>query len=125
MMHPTKETIVQALMTNPRAVEKALVMLYDWQTSDEQSTRNTRHTNGKGFNTAHAKLGTYLAKWIKSGRQLTGWYAVQGRQIALYYAGTQLLAAAKAKAANSVKLAEQIERQDPFQKTVGVGFLNY
>jgi hypothetical protein len=99
-MHCTKHTVVHALMTNPRAVEKAIVMLYDWQTEDEQSSRNTKHDNRRGFNTAHAKIGSYMARWIKSGRQLTGSYVSQARQIALYYAGTQLLAAAKMKAAS-------------------------
>jgi len=101
----TKHTVVHALMTNPMAVEKAIVMLYDLQTEDEQSTRNTKHDNRRGFNTAHAKLGTYLARWIKSGRHLTGHYVDQGRQIALYYAGTQLLAAAKVKAARKAQAA--------------------
>ena len=126
----TKATIVAALLNNPRAVEKAIVMLYDWQTSDEQCARDTKHTNGRGFNTAHAKVGTYYAKWIKSGKQLTGHHLGKARTIALYYAGTQLLEAAKNKLAKAkAKLSAEIERasqaqkRDPFEKTVGVGFL--
>jgi hypothetical protein len=101
----TKHTVVHALMTNPLAVEKALVMLYDRQTEDEQSHTTTKHDNRRGFNTAHAKRGSYLAKWIKSGRRLTGRFVDEGRQIALYYAGTQLLAAAKVKAARKAEAA--------------------
>jgi hypothetical protein len=123
----SRAIIVQSPLSNPRAVEKAIVMLYDWQTSDEQSARDTKHTNGRGFNTAHAKLGTYYAKWIKSGKNLTGHHLGKARTIALYYAGTQLLEAAKLKAkiksSRSYTTAQAIEASDPFQKTVGVSFL--
>ena|ERR1035438_4243282 len=125
MKTPNRSTILQSLMTNSKAVEKAIVLLYDRQTSDEQSSRSTKHTNRKGFNSAHAKIGTYYAKWVLSGKSLTGYHYLKAREIACYYAGTQLLEAAKVKSASSddTFLAARIAKLCPFQKTVGVGFL--
>lgn len=122
----TKASIIHALATNPRAVEKALVGLYLRQTGDERSSRTTRHTNGKGFNHAHAKEGSRLARLVQYGHSLTGWDLTRGRAIVSYYAGTQLLAAAQIKEArklNDRELSAQVAKLDPFQKTVGVGFL--
>jgi hypothetical protein len=122
----TKATILRSLTTNPRAVQKALVGLYLRQTADEQSSRTTRHTNGRGFNHYHAKEGSRLARLIISGVGLTPGELSKGREIACYYAGTQLLEAAKLKAArklDDLRLANHLAKVDPFQKTVGVGFL--
>lgn len=127
-MKINKSAIIHALMTNSAAVEKAIVLLYNGQTSDEKAVRSTHHDNRKGFNTAHAKIGTYYAKWILSGKKLTGYHYLKAREIAKYYAGTQLLQAAKVKSSMSQDdvLAARIAKLDPFQKpgrSIGVGWL--
>lgn len=60
----TKESIRTLLMTNDRAVERALVVLFERQTIDEQEELSTVHSNGVGFNTADAVVGTRFARWI-------------------------------------------------------------
>lgn len=82
----TKTQIIAMLASNNRAVERALVALYHRQTVDEQHTSTTKHSNGVGFNAKDAEYATYLAKWVLSGRRLTGSHLAAGRRIATYYA---------------------------------------
>lgn len=96
-----KEDIIGLLNTNPKAVERAMVVLYNRQTLDEQRSEITTHRNGRGFNAAHAHLGSYYAKWVISGKHLTGTHLEKARKIALQYAG-QLLAIAQEKAQENV-----------------------
>lgn len=81
-----KTQVIALLMSNDRAVEKAIVALYHRQTVDEQHTSSTVHPNGRGFNAFHAERGTYWAKWVISGRRLTGRHLVGAREMACYYA---------------------------------------
>jgi len=126
----SRSAIIHALRSNPLAVEKAILILYEGQTADEKVLRGTHHDNRKGFNTAHAKLGSYYAKWILSGKKLTSHHLAKAREIAIYYAGTQLLQAAKEKQkikrerTQDAILSARISLRDPFQKTVGVAWLN-
>jgi hypothetical protein len=122
----TKAAILQALNSNPLAVERALVLLYEGQTRDEQLDRTTHHTNGMGFNYHHAGIGSALARIVQRGGHLNRDQLARGRGITSYYAGTQLLQAAivKANRSDDAKLASIIaSHPDPFAKTVGVGFL--
>lgn len=93
----TKEQIVNLLNTNDRAVERALVAIFNRQTQHEQSSETTDLNNGVGFGAFDAKTGTYLAKWIISGRHLSGEYVAKGRKIALKYT-KQLIEIAEEKA---------------------------
>ncbi len=60
------------LLCNDYAVERAVLAIFARQTMDEQTSNTTLHTNGKGFNGPDARLGTYYAKWLMSGKRLTG-----------------------------------------------------
>lgn len=99
--------IVAALTRNPVAVVRAIEELHARQTADEKRDRVTRHTNHRGFRQDHAKRGAFLFSLIQEGRArglreevlLRGEALEMGREIALRYAGTQLLALAKAKQA--------------------------
>lgn len=91
-----KAKIIQALQTNNKVVERAILAIYNLQTLDEQNSSETKHHNGVGFSGAHARLGTYYAKWIKSGNNLTGKHLEKARNIALHYVG-QLETLAKEK----------------------------
>lgn len=66
-----KESIVSLLATNDRAVARALVVLNQRQTLDEQSSEHTRHLNGKGFRPCHARMGTSMAKFAERRGYLT------------------------------------------------------
>lgn len=82
--------IEKLLRTNNTAVERAIVAIYDRQTADEKAVSDTKHTNSRGFSAAHAKRGSYYARWIRGGRRLSGEHIDKGREIALHY--TQQLA---------------------------------
>lgn len=93
---------IDALLTsNPRAVERAMVVLYDLQTQDEKSAETTRHHNGVGFSSNAARKGTYYARWVLGGRHLTGRHLEGARRIALRHS-RQLVAAANSRAAVQV-----------------------
>ena len=81
----TADRIVNILNTNNTAVERAIIAIYKRQTSDEKITQHTHHNNNVGFSAADARTGTYLAKWLLSGKHLDGRFLDKGRSIALKY----------------------------------------
>jgi hypothetical protein len=83
----TRTEIEEMINGNDRAVERAMVAIWERQTADEQETQDTRHHNGRGFAAWSARSGTYYAEWIMSGRRLTGKHLVKARKIALHHAG--------------------------------------
>ena len=67
------ETVVMELIeTNQPFLERALVKIYDRQTEDEQVAKVTHYHNHIGFNSADARNMSYYAKWVQSGRPLSG-----------------------------------------------------
>jgi len=100
-----KGHVIQLLLTNNEAVEKAMVALYNRQTADEQSTQETRHSNGVGFSGAHAHLGSYYAKWVLSGRNLTGRHLEKARAMSLKYTDQLLDEIQKRQAQNALAVA--------------------
>lgn len=83
----TRTEIETLINTNDRAVERAMVAIWERQTRDEQATETTRHHNGIGFSGWTAKSGTYFANWVRLGRSLTGRHLAKARKIALHHAG--------------------------------------
>jgi hypothetical protein len=72
---------VNALLDrNPRAVERGIVRLYIRQEATERSQGQTVKQNGIGFNAFWAQSGTYYARWILSGRQLSGGHLEKARK---------------------------------------------
>ena len=68
----TKEFIQQQLTSNPKWVERSLIKLYERQTRDEQTTRETSNSNGVGFNKSDSRYLSYCSQWVLSGRSLSG-----------------------------------------------------
>lgn len=73
-----KQSILHLLNTNDRAIARALVVLNERQTTDEQTAEATINRNGCGFTPADAHMGTsmanYFTKWGKlSEKQLEYW----------------------------------------------------
>ena len=97
-MTHTQDSIRHLLATNDRAVERALVVLYDRQEADEKVSDETRHDNNVGFNSADARKLSYYARWVISGRHLDGWHLMEARRRVGKYS-RQLLEAAEAKTA--------------------------
>jgi hypothetical protein len=73
------------LNMNDRAVERAMVAIYNRQTADEQVSSDTKHQNGVGFTGADARLGTYYAKWVLKGNSLTGNHLMRARMMSYKY----------------------------------------
>jgi hypothetical protein len=95
----TREEIDHILTSNPRAVGRAMIVLFRRQTSDEQRSSNTRHQNGRGFSAYAARSGSYYARWVISGRRLTGRHLAKARSIALKHS-RQLVEEANEKLAS-------------------------
>jgi len=81
----TPESIAALLDRNDVAVERAVLAIYRRQTDDEQESDTTKHCNGVGFNGVHAHLGSYYARWIQSGRHLTGNHLDKARRMMRRY----------------------------------------
>ena len=104
-MH-TKESIQTLLATNDKAVYRALIVLFERQTADEQEAESTNHNNGRGFNGRDAKFGTSLAKQVIAWEQghstfrnpLSAGQMTAARKMIRKYAG-QLALVANDKAA--------------------------
>lgn len=100
-----KQTIVDLLRNNDKAVARALVALTTRQTSTEQNTKTTINRNGEGFRPCHARMGTAMANFYSSRgflspKQVAYWRKPQrdGKMRIEIYAG-QLLLVAQEKAA--------------------------
>lgn len=66
-----REAINELLMTNARAVERALVVLHDRQTSTEQASLQTKDANGVGFGAFDAEIFSSFAEKVKRGYRLS------------------------------------------------------
>lgn len=120
----TKTEIVNLLMTNDKAVARALLALTARQTSDEQASENTRYRNGRGFRPCHAHMGTSMAKFFQrngylSPKQIAYWRArgKDGKSRIEIYAG-QLLEVAQARAVSRAVAAAVTEPLPVQPKTV-------
>lgn len=67
----SKESIIELLDTNPKAVGRALIQLRNRQTYDEQSQETTKYQNGRGFKPCHARMGTSMANFFERNGYLT------------------------------------------------------
>ena len=92
-----KQTIVELLERNDNAVLRALVVLYDRQTTEEQCTNSTKDNNGRGFNGRDASILSSFTKQHLSGFRLTPKQMFYARKYLKKYAG-QLLIVAEQKA---------------------------
>ena len=64
----TKEQIIQLLQNNDKAVIRALIVLNERQTEEEQMKEMTKFHNGRGFRPCHARMGTSMAKFYATTR---------------------------------------------------------
>jgi hypothetical protein len=62
----TRESLSNLLLTNDRAVERALVALFERQTEGEQVTNATRVSNGVGFSMLDADIFSSFAKQVQT-----------------------------------------------------------
>ena len=109
-----KTEIVELLKTNDRAVARAVFVLNERQTADEQNSEATKYHNGVGFTGADARMGTSMAKFYSrtgylTAKQIAYWRKPNknGVMRIAKYAG-QLLEIAETKA-RAAKMMEQQE----------------
>ena len=65
------EDIRKLLRKNNKAVERALTLLYSFQTYDEQKYGHTGECNGVGFNRVDSNILSSFAEQINKGYNLT------------------------------------------------------
>lgn len=73
----TKEEIKLKLSTDIQWMERALVVLFRRQTSDEQDSGQTRVYNNMGFNGVDSRYLTYVTKWLMKDKR----YHLSGRHL--------------------------------------------
>ena len=66
----TKEEIQHNLSTNPKWIERSLIVLYERQTYDEQHSGETTSLNGIGFNSSDSRYLSYCSRWLLQGKHL-------------------------------------------------------
>ncbi len=81
----TTEKIAELLNRNDKAVERAIVAIYERQTADEKASSVTCHDNTVGFSAFDAATGSYLARLIKRGFKLYPDKMAKARKIAVRY----------------------------------------
>lgn len=64
----TKEFIKEKLTTDQRWIERAIIVIYNNQTSTEQVNKYTSEKNGIGFCSYDANYFSYLAKYLLSNK---------------------------------------------------------
>lgn len=67
------------------AIGRAMVKLYQRQTTAEMIANRTSEHNGRGFSSMDAGIGSYMARWVMGGRVLTGIYLEKARKLAFKY----------------------------------------
>ena len=103
-MAVSKVQIVELLRKNDKAIARALLVLNERQTSDEQASEHTKYRNGRGFRPCHARMGTsmagfYARRGFLSTKQIAYWRMKDktGKMRIEIYAG-QLVEVAEEKA---------------------------
>ena len=61
----SRDKIDELLSISDDAVERAMVVLFERQTRDEQNTKDAKYQNGIGFSSADAVAGTHFAQWLQ------------------------------------------------------------
>lgn len=89
-MEYTKEFIKAKLQSDQRWVERAIVVIYEYQTAEEQAQEITKNDNGVGFTAFDARVLSYYAVYLKSGKHLSGKHLEKAKKTVPKYAG-QLL----------------------------------
>lgn len=105
----SKQGIIDLLKNNDRAIMRALVVLYERQTQDEQTEMETINRNGRGFRPCHAYMGSAHAQWflktnMMTAKQIAYWRKPMknGQMRIEIYAG-QLLMVAQQKAIKNMQ----------------------
>ncbi len=111
---PSKQSIIELLACNDKAVGRAVVALWKRQTEDERQARTTKHENGRGFNQADGGPGcSDAALFAEQGwlpvTIVEFWRAPQGNTTRIgKYAGQLLEIALERWAEKQLQLGERV-----------------
>lgn len=83
----TKDTIWNTLSTNDDQLKKALLKLYEFQTSSEQAAQHTKYQNSVGFNGVDGKFLSNVAEFLKRNGYLSSKQIFRVRKSLRKYAG--------------------------------------
>lgn len=64
----TERELVEGLRTKPAWAARAMVVLFERQTRDEQAASDSRHLNQRGFSAFDARTGSKLARFVLAAR---------------------------------------------------------
>ena len=92
----TPQQIQEKLLNNQTWLERGIVAIYEKQTENEKASESTQVKNNIGFNAVDAYMGSYMAKWIKGGKKLSGKFLEKARKMMPKYS-VQLAAIALTK----------------------------
>ena len=81
----TENEIKIMLQSSNYAVERGIAAIYKYQTDTEKDHGETISRNNVGFSAFHASRASYYARWINSGKHLSGDHIEKGRRIILHY----------------------------------------
>lgn len=81
------EKIIRELRINDGFLERCILLLYENQTDDEQSLKNTIYKNYMGFNRPDSFKLSRMAERLKKGKRLGRKSLKEGRKRLLKYAG--------------------------------------
>lgn len=110
-----KEDIIKLLATNDKAVARALVVLTERQTADEQNQETTKYLNGQGFRPCNARVGTSMANfYLRNGyltpKQVAYWRKpIKGGTMRIAVYAGQLLQIANDKAKAELKKVASLD----------------
>lgn len=65
------ELLKKQLATNQNQIEKAILRIYEYQTKDEQSSKDTRYYNLVGFRACDARILSSFAQFLLKGFHLS------------------------------------------------------
>jgi hypothetical protein len=82
-----KWNIRAKLKTDFKWCRRALIVLYQRQTADEQSATRTKHDNDRGFNQPDARRGSELARKAMTPVLFEPWEVIEARKLLMKYAG--------------------------------------
>lgn len=83
----TKDEIKSLLETSEKMVVRSVVKIYEKQTKDEQTYKETNENNGVGFNGVDAGIMSSFAERVLKGKSLTEKQMVIAKKKIVKYAG--------------------------------------
>lgn len=83
----TNQKVKELLLRNDKAVKRGLVLLYGFQTFEEQHSDTANTNNGQGFSKYDAEILSSMARQVQNGWQLSEAQINVARKRIVKYAG--------------------------------------